>query len=1277
MANADSGTAQGSAEAPGTTQLAQAQGEPIGQISSATGPVHVTHADGTSEDLAVGGQIHADDVIQTPQGVDVAITFVDGTQFSLGGGAEMKIDKLIYDPSGSDNALALNVVQGAFVFVTGGIAGAPGEGMTVATPAGSIGVRGTSVGGQHLEGPDGWVFALFRDENGHVGKVVVYNAKGEVVLDEQFESTKLIDFNTPPSSPAVLTKEEIQQLFGEALEQLPDLLLQNEEKRTELEFETAAGPNGHWVPNQGHFWTPAGFGAFLFNLFDLTLPPSVLEGTRLGYNNFLNNGHNPDDKQLEGGTPLLGLALGGGELPENSPSGTVAGFVAAIVGGPPNATYTYSLVDQEGQQTLQLFSARSFALFAEPEPAFTIDPNTGVITVNNPALLDYETTHGFHLIIHAQNNFGQSVNVPFDIQLDDVNDNAPVIDPLGPIDLAENSAAGTVVGTVTSTDADTTGGPTQYSIVPSSDPDGLFHIDPATGVITLTEAGAASPLLDYESGIHSITLQVAATDGTNAGTPIDVEIDITNLLEPVWSISGASTVTEGGTAVYFVSYSGETLAPGQVLTIDVAPGSGSAIVGSDLVGGTTTLTFTGGGETSQSIAVTTIDDTIIEGTENFSVSIANPNAGTIDTPTDNTVLVDNAEPLVWNVTGNSAGLEGSVATYTVSYSGATLADGVTVTVTVSSQSGSATQDQDFGGVDQVLTFTGGGETFQTITVPLLADSTVEDPENFTVRLASDTGNTGEATTTTVIDDPSQPIAWSLSGSSAVEEGQDAVYTISYTGGPIAPGAAATVTIASGSGSAVEGDDFAGLTTVLTFSGGDPTSQTIAISVNADTVIEGTEDYSVAITGVGGGSVESGSVTTEVIDETSGPVWSISGDSTVAEGSEATYTVSYSDASLAPGQTVLVTVDTNPGSADEDDDYDGQHTVLTFTGGGETFQTVSVQAATDTLVEGTEDYSVSITPSLGDIGTGTATTEIVDQTSGPVWSVSGDSTVTEGSDAVYTVSYSGASLAPGQTAFVTVDTNPGSADEDDDYDGQHTVLTFTGGGETFQTVSVHADADTVIEGTEDFSVAISPSTGDTGTESVTTGIIDDTSGPVWSISGDSTVTEGSDATYTVSYGGASLAPGQTVFVTVDTNPGSADEDDDYDGQHTVLTFTGGGDSFQTVAVHADADTVIEGTEDFSVAISPSTGDTGTGSVSTEIIDDTSGPVWSIDGESTVNEGSDTTYTVSYSGASLAPGQTAFVTVDTNPGSADEDDDYDGQHTVLTFTGGGETFQTLAV
>jgi hypothetical protein len=223
------------------TQLAQAQGQPIGTISTASGVIHVTHVDGREEALTNGSSIYANDMIRTEPDGGVQIRFVDGTEFLLGGNAELTIDNLIYDPSGSGNVMNM-LVAGAFVFVSGSIAGAPGEGMQVATPAGSIGIRGTSVAGRLSETEHGLLLALLRDPAGHVGHVVVFNEAGSVDLDQLFEATILRDRQTPPAPPFSLTLEQIQQLFGPILQMDRTLDLQNEsyERHTQLDCSRAS-----------------------------------------------------------------------------------------------------------------------------------------------------------------------------------------------------------------------------------------------------------------------------------------------------------------------------------------------------------------------------------------------------------------------------------------------------------------------------------------------------------------------------------------------------------------------------------------------------------------------------------------------------------------------------------------------------------------------------------------------------------------------------------------------------------------------------------------------------------------------------------------------------------------------------------------------------------------------------------------------------------------------------------------------------------------------------
>src|SRR3546814_7346019 len=64
--------------------------------------------------------------------------------FSLSANARVVVNEFVYNPAGTTNAMGVSLIQGTFVFVTGEIA--PSGEMDVATPVGTIGIRGTTVG---------------------------------------------------------------------------------------------------------------------------------------------------------------------------------------------------------------------------------------------------------------------------------------------------------------------------------------------------------------------------------------------------------------------------------------------------------------------------------------------------------------------------------------------------------------------------------------------------------------------------------------------------------------------------------------------------------------------------------------------------------------------------------------------------------------------------------------------------------------------------------------------------------------------------------------------------------------------------------------------------------------------------------------------------------------------------------------------------------------------------------------------------------------------------
>lgn len=86
----------------------------------------------------------------------------------------------------------------------------------------------------------------------------------------------------------------------------------------------------------------------------------------------------------------------------------------------------------------------------------------------------------------------------------------------------ENSPVGTVLGQVKAIDIDSIS--LTYSIDPASDPNGWYAIDPLTGEITLTAAGAASDANDFEKGSNSQQIKVVATDTEGGKTEITVTL---------------------------------------------------------------------------------------------------------------------------------------------------------------------------------------------------------------------------------------------------------------------------------------------------------------------------------------------------------------------------------------------------------------------------------------------------------------------------------------------------------------------------------------------------------------------------------------------------------------------------------------------------------------------------------------------------------------------------------------------------------------------------------
>ena len=215
---------------------------------------------------------------------------------------------------------------------------------------------------------------------------------------------------------------------------------------------------------------------------------------------------------------------------ENSADGTVVGSVSA---SDPDAGDTLSYAITGG----------------DPSGAFSIDAATGQITVADAAQLDFETTPVFSLTVTVTDAGGLTDTAAVTVNLTNVNEDPTASDAAFAV--AESSADGTVVGSVSASDPDASD--TLSYAITGGDPSGAFSIDAATGQITVAD----SAQLDFET-TPVFSLTVTVTDAGGLTDTAAVTVNLTNVNEDPTASDAAFAVAESsadGTVVGSVSAS--------------------------------------------------------------------------------------------------------------------------------------------------------------------------------------------------------------------------------------------------------------------------------------------------------------------------------------------------------------------------------------------------------------------------------------------------------------------------------------------------------------------------------------------------------------------------------------------------------------------------------------------------------------------------------------------------------------------------------------------------
>ena len=276
----------------------------------------------------------------------------------------------------------------------------------------------------------------------------------------------------------------------------------------------------------------------------------------------------------------------------------------------------------------------TYSLSGTDASAFTVDPSTGIVTINNTP--DFETKSSYDFTVKASDPSGMFDTRAVTIN---VNDLAPVISSNSTVSVNEGVAANSTVYIAAA--ADPGGGTVTYSL--SGTDASAFTIDSSTGVVTINNTP------DFETK-SSYDFTVKAGDPSGLFNTKAVTLTITDLA-PVISSGSTGTVNEGvsaGTTVY-------------------------TAVAADPAGGTVTYSLTGTDASAFSVNATTGAVTI-NGIPNFETKpsysfnvTASDSSGAFNTKAV-TVSVNDLPPVISS--GSTASVNEGVAANTTVYTAA-------------------------------------------------------------------------------------------------------------------------------------------------------------------------------------------------------------------------------------------------------------------------------------------------------------------------------------------------------------------------------------------------------------------------------------------------------------------------------------------------------------------------------------------------------------------------------------------------------------------------------
>ncbi|WP_168199430.1 Calx-beta domain-containing protein [Pedobacter aquae] len=632
--------------------------------------------------------------------------------------------------------------------------------------------------------------------------------------------------------------------------------------------------------------------------------------------------------------------------------------------------------------------------------------------------------------------------------------------------------------------------------------------------------------------------------------------------------------------------------------------TGSALAnGSDFTGTAVGNIVLPAGQNSVSLTLNVIDDNLVEGTENLTLTtgaIANPYGITV-TNSPQTITItdnDNANISISNVTETEGNSGNKIFSFNVTLNNAVKES---FSVNYFTTNGTALAGEDYQAVaNGTLGFSGTAGEVRTATITVIGDAKIEPNELFTVTLQNLSKNfnnhlaigNASATGTIVNDDASTIQITSTNGN---ETGQVAgTFTFGFaTGVTVDSPTEISYTLA---GSATAAADYTGATSGTIIIPAGQNNVTLSLPVIDDNTIEGLETIILSSSLVNSPytiSVSNSPQTLNILDNDAGTLTLI-GPADVTEGADGTSKIVQFQVQLnkATERPFAIDYDTNNLTALSGEDYITENGSLSFSGALNEIRTVSVTLNGDAKIEADELFNLALSNLSENFGglltlaNTSATAKILNDDSGNI-NITSTNGVEGGAAAVFTFSLP-AGVVADQAITFNYTLGGLALGNGSDYTGALTGTITIPAGSNSVSLNLPVINDAIVEGTESISITTGTVTSPYNiviANSPQTLNITDNDFATLSIA-DASITEGDNGTKILSFDVTLNQPTKESFnVSYSTANATATAGEDYlAAVNSTLTFNGTAGEVRTINITLNGDAKIEADETFTLNLS---------------------------------------------------------------------------------------------